>query len=53
MVCVCVCVQCDLGDIDETEMCDELRCCQRFSTSAKKGEGISEAIERLMDDVRI
>ena len=50
---VCVCIQCDLGDVDETELCDELKCCQHFRTSAKRGEGISQAIECLVDDVRI
>ena len=41
IVCVCVRVQCDVGDTDETELCHQLRHCQRFSTSAKSGEGIS------------
>ena len=47
-----MCIQSDLGNFDETiELCDELKCCKHFSTSAKQGEGISEAIECLLDDV--
>ena len=50
---MCVCVQCDLATPGELELCDELKCYKCFNTSAKRGEGIAEAIECLLEDVRI
>ena len=47
-----MCVQCDLATPGELEFCDELKCYKCFNTSAKRGEGITEAIECLLEDVR-